>query len=183
MDDFLIRFQHRQRSEILRQSSVSLFWERLMTFMEGRVSPGMSLAGAAAAVVITGGAVFWMPHGGKDSSVAATKPAPLEGKQPMEFSATPMFSFASDQVVPPMPSDRLASEIYLSRHFEGGLTDQLQTDQLQTHQSHDRLQMQQDGRLDAISGAPYLDHQHLTSPVGGDGRMDQNGSVINIQRQ
>ena len=180
VDDFLIRFQHRQRSEILRQSSVSLFWERLMTFMEGRVSPGMSLAGAAAAVLIAGSAVFWMPHGGNDSSAAAAKPAPVDGKGQLEFSASPQFSFAQDQAVPPAPPERLASAIFLSQHFEGGLADVIQADK-----AHGRLQMQQDGRLDAISGAPFLDHEHLTSssPVGGDGRMGQNGSELNIQRQ
>ena len=75
VDDFLINFHHRQRSEILRQSSLSLFWERLVTFMDGRAVQGMGLAGATAALLILGGTYAWNTNSGSSSGSPATAAA------------------------------------------------------------------------------------------------------------
>lgn len=57
-EDFLAEFHHRQRRELLQKSSVSLMWERLMTYFEGWSAPNWGLAGAAAMMLVA--AVTWM---------------------------------------------------------------------------------------------------------------------------
>ncbi len=166
VDDFLVLFQHRQRAEILRGSSLSLFWDRLTAFMFGRVTPSMALAGAAAAVLLVGGAVAYLPHGGTVSSVAAAQTAPSASRDQTAsnyrepFSASPLLVLdAQDQVLPPMTTPRFAE--LLSQHFRGGFADE------HAYKVNSWLD---DDNTNRVQAAPLLNVQ-------------QNGSAANIQRQ
>ena len=179
VDDFLLQFQHRQRSEILRHSSLSLFWERLATFMEGRVSPGMGLAGAAAAVLLVGGAIRMLPHGGTaDATLAASHRVSSGSSQNGgEFTVSPEIgiAFAEDQMIPPQPPVRFAE--LLSKHFSGGYADEYQDklNQGPAQMLRAGSQLEQDGSGDRALGQPLISTQ--------DRPVQQNGSAANIQKQ
>lgn len=168
VDDFLVQFQHRQRSEILRGSSVSLFWERLTAFMFGRVTPSMALAGAAAAVVLVGGAVAYLPHGGTVTSVASAQASPSASRDQVAsnyrepFSASPLLVLDADQVLPPMTTPQFAE--LLSQHFRGGFADE------QAYKFNVNGWLDEADTGNRVQAAPLLNVQ-------------QNGSAANIQRQ
>jgi len=168
VDDFLVNFHHRQRREILNNSATSLFWERLMTFMHGRVSPGMGLAGAVVAVLLVGGAVMWVPRGTTLSTVASAQAQPaapqvqatVKNDNRNSFAVSPFFGVESeDRVVPHMRPAELAN--YLSEHFRGGFADE------QFYKVN--------GLLDPEAGNRFSPVPLLDTP--------QNGSAKNIQRQ
>lgn len=169
VEDFLVAFHHRQRLEILNNSSTGLFWERLVTFMQGRVNPGMGLAGAVAAVLLVGGAVMWVPHGGAALSPVASTQAPPEASRNQitavssnrdSFTVSPFFGVESeDRVVPHMRPAELAN--FLSEHFRGGFADE------QLYKVNGWLDQEAAGRF---TPAPLLN-------------TPQNGSAKNIQRQ
>ncbi|MDB6138020.1 MAG: hypothetical protein JWO94_1092 [Verrucomicrobiaceae bacterium] len=161
VDDFMVRFHHRQRSEILQQSSLSLFWDRLSTFMDGRLSPGMGLAGAAAAVLILGGSVFLLPHGSPVGSVAAAQPAPHGAGKDESFTTMPYFKTDGDHISPQMRPEQMAN--LMSEHFHGGYADE----QSQLHRVSGLLDEDVVGH---VWNAPLID-------------VEQNGSAKNIQRQ
>ena len=54
-EEFLEKFQRRQRSEIVRRSALSILWERIQAWLDGLRRPAViwSAAGAYAAVMIT----------------------------------------------------------------------------------------------------------------------------------
>ncbi len=54
-EEFLEKFQRRQRSEIIRRSSLSILWERTQAWLDGLRRPAViwSAAGAYAAVMLT----------------------------------------------------------------------------------------------------------------------------------
>ena len=54
-EEFLEKFQRRQRSEIVRRSSFSILWERIQAWLDGLRRPAViwSAAGAYAAVMVT----------------------------------------------------------------------------------------------------------------------------------
>ncbi len=164
VDDFLVQFQHRQRAEILRGSSLGLFWERVTAFMYGRVTPGVGLAGAAAAILLVGGAAVWLPHGGNTSTVANAQAAPsvatgqMAGIQREPFSASALLVL-DDQVLPQMTTPQLAE--LLSQHFRGGFADE---------QAYKVSGWLDENHVNRIQAAPLLD-------------VPQNGSAANIQRQ
>ena len=168
VDDFIVRLHHRQRSEMLRQSSTSLFWERFTAFMHGRVSPSTGLATAVAAALLVGGAVMWMPRGTSLSTVAAAQAKPVERESQGRgsnnrnaFAVSPFFGVESeDRVVPHMPPAELAN--YLSEHFRGGFADE------QFYRVNGLLDPDMNGN--GFIAAPLLD-------------TPQNGSAKNIQRQ
>jgi hypothetical protein len=123
VDDFMIRFHHRQRAEILNQSSFGLFWDRVSAFMTGRMTPASGLAYAVTAVVVVGGAVVLLPHGGSTVTVAeAAKPAPAVAKVDNSFVASPELGFAPEDHQLSLPSSQLAQ--LMSQHFGGGYADE-----------------------------------------------------------
>lgn len=69
-DDFLTRFQQRQREEMLRKSSIDLFFERISTRFEAFMTPRWALAGAAAAACVLGAWFFSNPLHDGTTSVA-----------------------------------------------------------------------------------------------------------------
>jgi hypothetical protein len=57
---FLDEFQERQRAELLRQSSLSLFWERLVNLVSDFQVPRMAYASVAAAAVVLSAAILFL---------------------------------------------------------------------------------------------------------------------------
>ncbi len=167
MDDFLVRLHHRQRSELLNQSSFSLFWERLVASMHGRVTPTSGLATAVATLLLVGGIVKMLPHGGTLTTVVSAQAAPREHESEARansnrnmFAVSPFFGVESeDRVVPHMRPAELAN--YLSEHFRGGYADE------QFYKVN--------GMLDPdMTGSGFIAAPLLDTP--------QNGSAKNIQR-
>ena len=145
VDDFMIRFHHRQRAEILNQSSFGLFWDRLGAFMTGRMSPTTGMAFAVAAVVVVGGAVVLLPHGASTVTVAeAAKPAPMVAKPDNSFVASPELGFAPEDHQLSLPSSQLAQ--LMSQHFGGGYADEHR----QILQGLQGFQMSTQGGIDPV---------------------------------
>ncbi|MDB6119213.1 MAG: hypothetical protein JWO08_2994 [Verrucomicrobiaceae bacterium] len=166
VDDFLVQFQHRQRAEILRGSSIGLFWERVTAFMFGRVTPSMAVAGAAAAIVLVGGVATYLPHGGTVTSTAVAQAAPAPREQASNyrepFSASPLLVLDTDQVLPPMTTPQFAE--LLSQHFRGGFADE------HAYKFNVNGWLDEADTGNRVQAAPLLD-------------TPQNGSAANIQRQ
>lgn len=90
VEDFLAEFHERQRRELLQKSSVSLWWERLLTRLESWSAPQWGLAGAAAMFLVA--AVSWL------------KPAEdATAGQPMERSGAVPASFRQSEDLTVMP--------------------------------------------------------------------------------
>lgn len=84
-EDFLARFQQRQREELLRKSSLELLIERISTRFEALLSPRWALAGAAAAVCVVGIWVYSNPSSAGAGSVAGkTEQTSPSGKSESE---------------------------------------------------------------------------------------------------
>ncbi len=57
-EDFLKEFHLRQRREMLKRSSLSLVWDRMVTFFDELSAPAWGAAGAAALVIVA--SVIWL---------------------------------------------------------------------------------------------------------------------------
>lgn len=96
-EDFLREFHQRQREEMLKRSSVELFWERATTWWNNILAPKWSLAGVAAAACIAG---VWLFSAGKSAPEVTTVPAPVPAipEKPfipkMDLSELPMANMA-----------------------------------------------------------------------------------------
>lgn len=74
VERFLEDFQYRQRAELLKQSSIALFFERAGTYFSDLFAPKWAMAGAAVVVV---GIVAWfaLPSGGANQTAAGSDKA------------------------------------------------------------------------------------------------------------
>jgi len=177
MEDFMAQLHERQRADVLRQSAFSLLWERIGAYLEGRTSPNMGLA-AAAAVVALGGVVWWMPHeGATKAAVAAVQSAKSPTASATPVSALAMADRESMFIVPqlgfedqehPTPTPARLGEMLLSQHFRGGYADEARA---RERESHGVTPVNLSPTYN--QGAP-LD---LAEPL-----MQQNGSAGNIQK-
>ncbi len=175
MEDFMRQLHQRQREEMLKQSALSLLWERIGTFLEGRGSPNMGLA-AAAAVVVLGGVAWWMPRGGGEASgsvavhstvkpVGVVSPASINLSERPPMVVSPQFSFADQERPTPQPA-RLG-EMLLSQHFHGGYADE-------ARDGHGA------GAMNVNATQPFSPN----APIDlADPPMQQNGSLERIQNQ
>jgi hypothetical protein len=110
VEDFVRQFQHRQRQELLRHSARGLLWERVNTYFEGLFAPKWRWAGATAvALVLT--AVIFRPG----SPVTG-------GNKASDQVASRNFNYSEKQA--PI-SDAEVERYLISRHFEGGLGNEL----------------------------------------------------------
>lgn len=73
-EDFLRQFHQRQRAEMLKQSSLELFWERATTWWNHLTAPKWGIVSAAAVVCITS---VWLMAGQKSSVEVTTVPMPV----------------------------------------------------------------------------------------------------------
>lgn len=80
VEDFLAEFHERQRRELLQKSSLSLWWERLMTRLESWSAPQWGLAGAAAMCLVA--AVSWLKPA---EDATAGQPMDRTGAVPTSF--------------------------------------------------------------------------------------------------
>lgn len=117
VDSFIIAFHERQRSELLKQSARSLFWERLMTFFEGRPMANMAVSGAAI-IALVAVAALSLPTGKSDTATRGVQLA-LDGG--LLVDGVSPFAFGSE--VTSEQSGEL-SPLLLSKHFAGGYADE-----------------------------------------------------------
>ena len=158
VDEFLVNFHYRQRSEILRQSSLSLFWERLVTFMDGRAVQGMSLAGATVVLLMLGGSYAWTSKSGSSSGSPAMAAATSAKTSSADFSVAPMAAFEIEDKASPQSDASLAANIIQ------GSNPQTTTDNT----------LQPDVQFVAPTTG---------SALPANGVMKQNGSVQNLGQQ
>src|SRR4051812_33190566 len=110
VEEFVRQFQHRQRQELLRHSARGLLWERVNTYFEGLFAPKWRWAGATAVALVTVFMVFKpgaTVKGGNDASTQV---------------AARGFTYSDKQA--PI-SDAEVERYLISRHFEGGLGNEL----------------------------------------------------------
>jgi hypothetical protein len=103
VEDFVSQFQHRQRQELLRHSARGLLWERVTTYFEGLFEPKWRWAGAMAVALFTVFMVF--KPGTAPSSALANSPQ-------QEVRIDPI-------------TDAEVERYLISRHFDGGLGNEL----------------------------------------------------------
>ncbi len=107
VEDFVRQFQHRQRQELLRHSARGLLWERVNTYFEGLFVPRWRWAGATAVALVTIFMVF--------------KPgATVKGGS----DASDQFAARYQERQAPI-SDADVERYLISRHFDGGLGNEL----------------------------------------------------------
>lgn len=113
-EQFLREFHQRQRSEMLKQSSLHLMWERTITWWNNLLVPKWGLATAAAAVCLMS---VWLFSGAKpapeitvlDSPVPAIVEKPFVPK--MDLSELPMANIAER-------NNKALEESLLRKHLE-----------------------------------------------------------------
>jgi hypothetical protein len=92
-DDFLRQFHQRQRAEMLKQSSLELFFERATTWWNHLTAPKWGLTAAAVVICATG---VWLITGTKSTTevTAVPVPVPMVPEKPfvsnMDLSELPM---------------------------------------------------------------------------------------------
>jgi len=117
VDGFVTAFHERQRSEMLKQSARSLFWERLTTFFEGRPTANMAVSGAAIIALVAVVALS-LPNDKNDTAIRGVELA-LDGG--LLVDGVSPFAFGSE--VTSEQSGEL-SPLLLSKHFAGGYADE-----------------------------------------------------------
>ncbi len=110
VEEFLVSFQQRQREELLNQSARGLLWERVTTYFDGIFSPKASWAGATAIAVL--GVVLFFKVGNHQVTDVAINDALSELRLPQTTSK-----------MEPISDEEVRSYL-ISRHNEGGLTDE-----------------------------------------------------------
>jgi hypothetical protein len=76
-EEFLEKFQRRQRAELMRRSALGIFWERLQAWMDGLRRPGLIWGAAAAYALLMLGFWLWpkpVPESSTTLLVAAPQP-------------------------------------------------------------------------------------------------------------
>jgi len=119
VDDFVTSFHHRQRAELLNQTARSLFWERLMTFFEGRPVANMAVAGTAVIALVAALAIG--QPGGRIELAKADEVSPLALDAGLLVDSMTPYAFGSE-----VTSDQNGnlSPLLLSKHFAGGYADE-----------------------------------------------------------
>jgi len=96
-ENFLQQFHQRQRAEMLKQSSVELFWERATTLWENLLVPKWSLVAAAVAVCAMSLWVLSPPAAKPAAAVTVTPVVPEKAFVPkMDLSDLPMARMAKN---------------------------------------------------------------------------------------
>ncbi len=117
VEDFLAKFHERQRSEMLRQSSLSLLWERMTTYFDDLVAPRMVLVPAVACVGLL--AIWGALNLGASSKPEGSVNLVSAQSMPTVLPKQPAFNVDS-QLIREVENDRALEieGILLSRHFE-----------------------------------------------------------------
>jgi len=111
-ENFLQQFHQRQRAEMLKQSSVELFWERANTWWDNLLVPKWSLAAAAVAVCAMS---LWLLSPPAAKPAAALTVTPVVPEKPfvpkMDLSDLPMARMAEND-------DAALTDTLLRKHVE-----------------------------------------------------------------
>ncbi len=118
VEDFVTRFQQRQRAELLRQSARGLLCERLTTFWENFVSPKWTAAAATACVAVVAAWGTLVISGAGKADVAQDVFASAQ-TMPAALSSQPALALESELIREVEQGRQLEIEgILLSRHFD-----------------------------------------------------------------
>jgi hypothetical protein len=124
VEDFLMEFKERQRSELLRQSARGLFWERWTTYWQNRWMTRWALAGVAALLALGFGWALSLKSidsqtGGQLVEKGGSAEKDLHADSDSLFAAEAIMIMGEDVdgVVEESP-------MLLSRHFSGGYADE-----------------------------------------------------------
>lgn len=117
VEDFLAKFHEHQRSEMLRQSSLSLLWERMTTYFDDLIAPRMVLVPAALCVGLL--AIWGAMNIRSGDSIDVTGSLASSQSMPAVMSKQPAFDVDS-QLIREVENNRVLEieGILLSRHFE-----------------------------------------------------------------
>ena len=111
-ENFIAQFHQRQRAEMLRQSSLELFWERVTTWWDHLLVPKWSMAAAAVTVCALS---LWMFSRPAEKPGAALTVAPVVPDKPfvpkMDLSDLPMARMAEHD-------DATLTDMLLRKHVE-----------------------------------------------------------------
>jgi len=117
VEDFLAQFHERQRSEMLRQSSLNLVWDRMAAYFYDLVTPKWVLATATASVALL---VAWISLSPAKPAVDSTALVLVAAQtMPVTMQVQPALAVDS-QLIREVEHDRKLEidGILLSRHFE-----------------------------------------------------------------
>ena len=124
--DLIAKLHVRQREDYLKQSLWSVFCERVTSWFEDTPTPKLALAGVAAAALVVMAAVSW---GSNSLLVAGSKQATgvhaadsTDVTLPISYSTSPLFGA---ELIPTAEGQRTLSPLLLSKHFDGGYTDEV----------------------------------------------------------
>lgn len=98
VEDFLAEFHHRQRQELLKRSSISLFWERVITYFEGWSAPSWGAAGAAAMAFVA--SLLWISASGEPEvgGINSSGMVPASYEKPyQDLSVAPLINFEDER--------------------------------------------------------------------------------------
>ncbi|MCB1277078.1 hypothetical protein [Prosthecobacter sp.] len=111
-EDFLRQFHQRQRAEMLKQSSLELFWERATTCWDNLFVPKWGMVAAAACVCAMS---LWMLSRPVPESTPAVTSVPAVAEKPfllkMDLSDLPMARMAEHD-------DATITDMLLRKHLE-----------------------------------------------------------------
>lgn len=111
-EQFLQKFQQRQRAELLQQSSLQLFWERTSTWWNNLLMPKWSMAATAAAVCAA--SVWLLSHPAVKPGAALTA-APVVSEKPfvpkLDLSDLPLARMAEHD-------DATLTDMLMRKHLE-----------------------------------------------------------------
>lgn len=111
VDEFVQKFQERQRAELLRRSARSLLWERVTTYLDEVMSPRWGWA-VASAVGMAALVVWVKPASHPAENFAANQPA-----------ASPDTLVVSGVDSLQYPAPAFDERVLLARHYDGGFID------------------------------------------------------------
>lgn len=111
-ENFLQQFHQRQRAEMLKRSSLELFWERVTTWWDHMLVPKWSMVAAAVSI---GAVSLWSFSRPEEKAGAALTSVPVVPEKPfvpkMDLSDLPLARMAEHD-------DATMADMLLSKHLE-----------------------------------------------------------------
>jgi len=111
-ENFIQKFHQRQRAEMLQQSSLELFWERVTTWWAHRLMPKWSMAATAVAICAMS---LWILSRPAERPGATLTAAPLLPEKPfipkLDLSDLPLARMAEHE-------DATLTDMLLRKHLE-----------------------------------------------------------------
>jgi hypothetical protein len=122
VEQFVSRFQDRQRSEMLRNSARGLLWERVTTYFDGMINPKWAWAGATAVAIFGLGFVMRpMASNGTGTQLVANH-AQAQPTLTIDAREVQTAAYRPNQTSSPLSLD--VGRNFISRNYGGGLGDE-----------------------------------------------------------